>query len=93
MLLTMWQYDALFGKRVANARSSGPLEITDWTELWDVPVPDENTYRWGKCFNNQKCVGVPYDLYPSGDPKAFTKKQLEKIKLAMDEIELNTCIR
>ena len=88
MLLTLEQYDILRGAKNVSGRSIGCNDAP----LWDAPVNGEE-HLWGKCYGNSKCVGVPYKLYPEGDQRAFTTQQLQKIQIAIDEIELNTCIR
>jgi hypothetical protein len=94
MLLSLEQYDILRGAKNVSGRSVGPIPIPFYAALWDAPVNKHLWgHHWGKCYGNSKCVGVPYKLYPKGDQRAFTTQQLQKIQFAIDEIELNTCIR
>lgn len=92
MLFSLEQYDILRGVKNVSGRSVGPIPGRFYAALWDAPVTGEE-HLWGKCYGGSKCVGVPYKLYPEGDQRAFTTQQLEKIQLAIDNIELNTCIR
>ena len=83
--MSVEQYNALnYGK----SRSVGRKPI----KLWNEKVKDH--HKWGKCSGCNKCVGIPYTIamgksYNGG----FTRKQIERMRLAMDEIELYTCIR
>lgn len=103
MILTLEQYHGLLN---ATSRSVGEPTNKGF-ELWDLHV-EEFEHIWGKCAGVSKCIGVPFAIFTDKKAKKynFTKKQLEKIKkysftekqwekirLAMDEIEDNTCIR
>ena len=90
MILSLEQYHSL---KNASGRSVGqPPKST--IQLWDTPV-EEFEHIWGKCAGTNKCVGVPFRISLDEQQRkvSFTRKQWHKIRLAMDEVELNTCIR
>ena len=91
MILSLEQYHALSN---ASGRSVGHPPNKPYggklSNLWDGHVKGAE-HRWGRCGGANKCVGVPYKFtYMTYNWKA---KQQQRVILAMDEIELNTCIR
>ena len=87
MILSLDQYHALnnvssrsMGYKLDEPYGQGTIK------LWSGAV-DGVEHKWGKCAGDNRCVGVPYHN------NGFNTKQMEKIRLAMDEVELNTCIR
>ena len=69
-----------------SAKSSSRTFSLVTDETWVYPIADEDKFT-GNCFPG-RCWGVPYEFDP-----AFNVQDRKRIKEAMDEIELDTCIR
>ena len=104
MIMTIEQYNGL---QNATGRSVGQVDNTKdkggtnkLIKLWSEPVTDFEHY-WGHCAgekNGKMCKGVPFLIHVKrgdnpGIETSFTENQWKKIRLAMNEVEEDTCIR
>ena len=101
MIMKIEQYRGL---QNATGRSVGQIDNTVFlgalVKLWNEPVEDFEHY-WGHCAgekNGKMCKGVPFSIHvkKGNDPgidASFFPNQWKKIRLAMNEIEENTCVR
>ena len=86
MVLTLEQYNLLFGKKKKSSSRGNFLKLSG---QWDVSMWDQDSmYKWGLCYSDGDCHGVPYLI-----SSQFSSGQRKEIEKGMKEIELETCIR